>query len=310
MIMQRLGTLALVMLVQGLSLLSAAEPLVRQGDTVALLGGTLIESLQGHGDLETPFQLTAPELQVRFRNLGWSGDNYTGSARRVFGSPADGYARLQQDVQAAKPTLIVVGYGFAEASDGLHSAQQLEVGLRKLSGDLSASNCRLAFMLPFPMPGIKTADYAQALDVAVEAIEKVASESDSPVIDPRATMKELGEQAFDETGLRLSAMGSKGLGDFLAAELLGVTPEQLAPEQPAPGNQKRGIPLEMRSSLASIIADKDAMFFHRYRPMNETYLFLFRKHEQGNNAVETEQFQQLVEQADEEIWKRARQLAR
>lgn len=310
MIMQRMGALALVMLAQGAALLSAADPLVRQGDTVALLGGTLVESLQGRGELETPFQLTAPELQVRFRNLGWSGDDCTGSARRVFGGPADGYARLQQDVQAAKPSLIIVGYGFAEASNGLRSAQQLEVGLRRLAGDLSAANCRLAFLLPFPLPGIKTADYAQALDVAVEAIEKVASESDSPVIDPRATMKEMGVLAFDEAGLRLSATGGQGLGDFLAAELLGVGPERLARGNLATGNQGSRIPLEMRASLASKIADKDAMFFHRYRPMNETYLFLFRKHEQGNNAVETEQFQQLVEQTDEEIWKMARQLAR
>ncbi len=43
------------------------------------------------------------------------------------------------------------------------------------------------------------------------------------------------------------------------------------------------------------------MYFHCYRPQNETYLFGFRKHEQGNNAGEVERFEQLVIEAEAEI---------
>jgi hypothetical protein len=32
------------------------------------------------------------------------------------------------------------------------------------------------------------------------------------------------------------------------------------------------------------------LFFHRWRPANWTYLFGFRKHEQGRNAVEIPRF--------------------
>ncbi|MEX0867342.1 MAG: hypothetical protein WD030_08280, partial [Pirellulales bacterium] len=46
---------------------------------------------------------------------------------------------------------------------------------------------------------------------------------------------------------------------------------------------------------------KNELFFHRYRPQNETYLFLFRKHEQGNNAVEIPQFDPLVEAEEKRI---------
>jgi hypothetical protein len=49
--------------------------------------------------------------------------------------------------------------------------------------------------------------------------------------------------------------------------------------------------------------DKNLLFFHRHRPQNETYLFLFRKHEQGNNAVEVEQFEPLIEAADKRLAK-------
>jgi lysophospholipase L1-like esterase len=43
-----------------------------------------------------------------------------------------------------------------------------------------------------------------------------------------------------------------------------------------------------------LTAAKNTMFFHRHRPQNETYLFLFRKHEQGNNAVEVPQFDPII----------------
>lgn len=57
------------------------------------------------------------------------------------------------------------------------------------------------------------------------------------------------------------------------------------------------------AKLRSVIATKDELFFHRHRPQNETYLFLFRKGEQGNNAVEIPQFDPLIEEQEAEIAK-------
>ncbi|EAQ82780.1 nodulin-26 [Blastopirellula marina DSM 3645] len=53
--------------------------------------------------------------------------------------------------------------------------------------------------------------------------------------------------------------------------------------------------------LRRTIVAKNELFFHRYRPQNETYLFLFRKHEQGNNAAEIPQFDPLIEAKEREI---------
>lgn len=53
--------------------------------------------------------------------------------------------------------------------------------------------------------------------------------------------------------------------------------------------------------LRTEIVAKNELFFHRYRPQNETYLFLFRKHEQGNNAVEIPQFDPLIEAKEKTI---------
>lgn len=50
-----------------------------------------------------------------------------------------------------------------------------------------------------------------------------------------------------------------------------------------------------------LTAEKNMMFFHRHRPQNETYLFLFRKHEQGNNAVEVPLFDPIVDGLEKRI---------
>ncbi|MGV3605479.1 MAG: GDSL-type esterase/lipase family protein [Planctomycetaceae bacterium] len=55
------------------------------------------------------------------------------------------------------------------------------------------------------------------------------------------------------------------------------------------------------SELLTRIAEKNELYFHRYRPQNETYLFLFRKHEQGNNAVEIPMFDPLIAEKEKEI---------
>jgi len=60
---------------------------------------------------------------------------------------------------------------------------------------------------------------------------------------------------------------------------------------------------EQFEQLRRTIIEKNQLYFHRWRPQNVTYLFLFRKHEQGNNAVEIPKFDPLVEAKEKEIAK-------
>jgi lysophospholipase L1-like esterase len=55
--------------------------------------------------------------------------------------------------------------------------------------------------------------------------------------------------------------------------------------------------------LRKAIVEKNQLYFHRWRPQNETYLFGFRKHEQGNNAREVPMFEPLVETQEAAIAK-------
>lgn len=63
----------------------------------------------------------------------------------------------------------------------------------------------------------------------------------------------------------------------------------------------RGAPWDQAARLREAIVAKNMQFFHRWRPQNETYLFGFRKHEQGNNAREIPQFDPFIQKAEAEI---------
>jgi lysophospholipase L1-like esterase len=58
---------------------------------------------------------------------------------------------------------------------------------------------------------------------------------------------------------------------------------------------------EQAEQLRRAVVAKNLLYFHRWRPQNETYLFGFRKQEQGKNAVEIPKFDPLVAKQEAEI---------
>jgi hypothetical protein len=54
-------------------------------------------------------------------------------------------------------------------------------------------------------------------------------------------------------------------------------------------------------ALRGEVVAKNQQFFYRWRPQNETYLFGFRKHEQGNNSREIPQFDPFIEASEKRI---------
>jgi lysophospholipase L1-like esterase len=66
-------------------------------------------------------------------------------------------------------------------------------------------------------------------------------------------------------------------------------------------NLQSGPEVEQVEQLRKKIVEKNLLYFRRWRPENETYLFGFRRQEQGNNAVEIPQFDPLVARLEVEI---------
>ena len=59
--------------------------------------------------------------------------------------------------------------------------------------------------------------------------------------------------------------------------------------------------VDQNALLAKTIQIKNEFYFHKWRPQNETYLRGFRKHEQGQNVTELEQFDPYIEQEEAKI---------
>ncbi|MFN0067608.1 MAG: PVC-type heme-binding CxxCH protein, partial [Limisphaerales bacterium] len=63
----------------------------------------------------------------------------------------------------------------------------------------------------------------------------------------------------------------------------------------------RGPSFDQAEKLRDLIVRKNALYLNRWRPQNDTYLFGFRKHEQGQNAAEVTQFDHDVAKLEAEI---------
>jgi len=75
----------------------------------------------------------------------------------------------------------------------------------------------------------------------------------------------------------------------------------LAAEWAAGVKLNRGPDFAQVEQMREAIVEKNRLYFYRWRPQNETYLFGFRKHEQGQNAREIPLFDPLVAQKEAEI---------
>ena len=257
----------------------------KDGDRVVLLGGAFVERLQTHGYFEAAITAGLTEKQLTFRNLGWSGDTVWGDSRGVFGSRADGFKRLIKDVTEARPTLLVICYGENEAYAGQAGLNEFRSGLQQLLDALKPTGARVLLLgprkhenlgPPLPDPAEYNADLRKYTDV----IGAVAKERGHAFID----LYDLPGET--ENGIHLSEAGER---EFVhaALPLFGVPSVLLdSPQQ---------------RELRQVIGEKNELYFHRYRPQNETYLFLFRKHEQGNNAAEIPQFDPLIAEKEKEI---------
>ncbi len=264
----------------------ATEPLLKPGDRVAIVGGTFVERMQSDGALEAEIQCRQPDWKLTFRNLGWSGDDVHGIARKRFDTPEDGYQRILSDVALVDPTVVIVAYGFSEASDGEPAVARFETGLQRLTGDLMKSGRRVILLSPIAMPGYRSPTYRESISECQSIVASIGAQIDAPVL---SIDWQPGTDEVNFNGLLPNGAGYVKFADLVADGLVG------------------GAPCESKSEmLTDLIVRKNELFFHRYRPQNETYLLLFRKHEQGNNAAELHDFDPLIRSTDEAIWAAAK----
>ncbi len=272
--------------------LTAADPFeFKDGDRVVLLGSTLIERAQKYGYWELMLTLKNKDKDVSFRNLGWSGDTVFGEARNGFDESPKGFERLVELTKELKPTVIVVCYGHNESFEGKAGVPKFTAGLEKLLGALAPTKARVVLMSPTPFENTGPVTDARAKNANLalyrDAIQAVAEKRKLEFVDlyqnwtrRNRYVDPSGFALITDNGMHLTPEGYR-----LTAPLMA------GPSTPVPDVD----------ALRAKIVEKNRLFFHRWRPQNQTYLFGFRKHEQGQNAKEVSQFDPLVARTEKEI---------
>ena len=279
-----------------------------RGEMVAMVGDTFIERSQKYGHIEAALTLEYPQYEVRFRNLGWSADLPTGQSRASFdwNKGQDYWLRnLLTQIAAVKPTTILLGYGMAASFEGEAGLNQFSTSIRRLIDGVQALNLRpgvpVRFIVvgptahetlgaPLPNPNAHNRDLA----LYTGALRGIARSYGFPFIslyealqnrmsvEPDTRLTDNGIHLNDYGYLRAAEIIRRGLG---WKNLNLVTLAETAAYQ----------------ELRETILEKNELFFHRWRPQNQTYLFGFRKHEQGQNAIEIPKFDPLVAEREARI---------
>jgi len=276
---------------------------LRDGDRVVFLGDTFVEREGDRGFIETALVAAHPGATLTFRNLGWSGDTVWAESRGVFDQPAKGYARMLALVRDLDPTVVFLAYGRNESHRGAAGLPAFRSQLDTLCADLQATRAaaatdgaagpqprgpRLVLVTPHRFETADAGARNAALAPYCQTIREVATARRTGLVDLFAepTGPTAAGSARTENGVHLTDAG------YAAAAEAFVR---------AGG---RTLPADFTTAsagLRKLVAEKNRLFFHRWRPANETYIFLFRSHEQGNNAVEIPQFDPLVAAAEERV---------
>lgn len=263
------------------------------GDRVVLLGTAILEQEQLHGYVESSLTRGAPESRLTFRNLAWTADTLQGHSRSYFGSPEDGLKRLDENLALTRPTVILCCYG-ADLAFSTNLDQDLPGFLnayRTWFERIRKQVPEVRFILlsppplenkPPPRPNQDAAN--RNLESLAAALEDFARKEGVDYIDTFHRVQELkGDRVLTFNGVLYQEQGYQVFAQAIT-EGMGLAWSGGGPK-----------------ALREMIVEKDRLFFNRYRPANETYLFLFRKHEQGQNAKEMPMFDPLIQELDEKI---------
>lgn len=134
-------------------------------------------------------------------------------------------------------------------------------------------------------------------DSAKEAVVRIA--------DRKASCEQLKVGGFQSTDGAISfeligKMQNRSVNIVTSGSLYGAQVNVHGQNVPA----DRSVPwvnLKAADELRQLIVRKNELYFHRWRPQNITYLFGFRKHEQGNNAAEIALFDPRIAEVEEQI---------
>jgi lysophospholipase L1-like esterase len=289
---------------------AAQAPLVelRKGESVIFIGNTLAERLQYFNHFETLLVVRFPDLELRVRNLGWSGDTLTVQPRPLnFGDAA-------KHLQEQKADVIFAFFGLNESFEGEAGLPRFE---RDLDGYLAAHTQaiyngrtppRVVLVSPIAherLPHLTQVDVDgrnRELARYTDTMRRVAAQRGVPFVDlftPTRRIMDPASAPLTANGLHLTDRGDAIVAGLLM-DALGFTSRTTTVAS--------GAKLKQLEALRAEINDKNQQFFYRWRPVNAEYVVGRRVEPFGSVSFppEMRQLDEILTDLDNRIWKRAR----
>jgi len=248
--------------------ISAEDFEFRAGDRVAILGNTLAEREQHDGYLEARLQAYLSELQISFRNLGFSGDELDLRLRsQDFGSPEEWLRRTKSNV-------VFAFFGSNEAYAGVGGIESFREKLKnfinQIEGkDFGALPTRLVLFSPIDHEDLETPNlpdgksHNQLLELYTAAMAEVAKEKNIYFVDLFHPTKEI--YAEEKTPLTINGIHLTTRGNELVSKVMvrGLIPSRIATK----------IPDEKIETIRQAVVDKNFYWFQRYRTTDGFSIF-------------------------------------
>jgi putative heme-binding domain-containing protein len=236
---------------------------LRQGDHVSIIGNTLADRMQHDGWLETYLATRFPQLDLAFRNLGFSGDELTLRLRSAsFGSPDEWLTKTKTDV-------VFAFFGYNESFAG-------EPGLPKFKQDLDAfvkqtlkqkyngkSAPRLVLFSPIAHENLHDpnlndgTENNKRLERYTAAMAEVARANNVPFVDLFHVSKELYAKAA--TPLTINGVHLNERGNQQIAEAID---RALFPKAEAKRETER------MEKVRQAVLERNFYWFNRYRTVD------------------------------------------
>ena len=192
--------------------------------------------------------------------------------------------------------MIFISYGTNESFEGKEGLPKFEKGLEKLLDALKPANARIVLFSPMRFQKSESLldpkPMNEKLVLYRDAIKAIAEKRGHYFADLYEQAKITSPRVTDN-GMHLNELGYKLEAAAFARSL---------------GLDSTLIREEYREPLRLAVIAKNEQFFNKWRPQNETYLFGFRKHEQGKNAKEIAEFDPFITKAEDEIAKLRKEL--
>lgn len=263
----------------------------KQNEKVVFLGNAFFENALANGEIETTFALRFPKKNITFRNIGWSGDDVYAHARtrarggQRFGNPEEGFGILIQQITELQPDKIFIAYGFNESFEGDSGIDAYRQGLNNLLDTLGQHCPELMLISTLPMEkgfGIPLERIEQQnteLKKYAEATKDIAINGKYRFIDLFTPFSE--EHTYTTNGIHLSADGYRKVGELFAEALKLPTP---------------AIKIDSKQAdhIRNTIVKKNTLFFHRWRPRNDAFVYGERKDEQRIAQEEPAQIEPFI----------------